>query len=365
MRATRQLSAIRSPASNVIWFSALGPAIKRLWLKSASVIFGYSQPRVYVIRFSAHPAPRQGIIRYQRGVACHVGVVWGSVVAGALRVMLKGRGGSWGVVCRVGVARWVGGVLGQGRMEVERPATSRDGRGAWKGESGEARRGVEVGAQAGGLRPPPQLRKMEDVAEDEPGFGPMHKAIATPLCTRTTSIRPHPNTPLRHGSQHATTANPLGHPNTARKTFSPINKISHSTSIRPCPNTPPTHRATPTRHATPHDPPCPFNATRNAPATTNPHTTPTWRATPRHLPTHHHANTPPPLTRHAPSTQHATPQQPPTPTPPQHSAQHPATRRLTATPTPRHRRPATSPQRGAQHPADPSRCRNMATPAMS
>ncbi|KAH9178511.1 hypothetical protein EDB89DRAFT_1901363 [Lactarius sanguifluus] len=125
MRATRQLSAIRSPASNVIWFSALGPAIKRLWLKSASVIFGYSQPRVYVIRFSAHPAPRQGIIRYQRGVACHVGVVWGSVVAGVLRVTLKGRGGSWGVVCRVGVARWVGGVLGQGRMEVERPATSR------------------------------------------------------------------------------------------------------------------------------------------------------------------------------------------------------------------------------------------------
>ncbi|KAH9179665.1 hypothetical protein EDB89DRAFT_1900781 [Lactarius sanguifluus] len=157
------------------------------------------------------------------GVACHVGVAWGSVVAEALRVTLKGRGGSagsyasacrdgsagscaprWGDVagrrwqgvgvagerekkkkkpylihwaeglaCRVGAARRVGGgdTLGRGQMEVasvhQRGAmtcnvqvrhvliTSEDGRGAWKGESGEAGRGVEVGAQAGGLRPLP------------------------------------------------------------------------------------------------------------------------------------------------------------------------------------------------------------------
>ncbi|KAH9158910.1 hypothetical protein EDB89DRAFT_2250834 [Lactarius sanguifluus] len=167
--------------------------------------------------------------------------------------------------------------------------------------------------------------------------------------------------PLVHAShlhlsppQRVATANPPRRPNTARKTFGPM-------PIRPCPNTPPTHRTTPTRHATPRDPPCPFNVTRNAPATTDPHATPTWRATPlspadspprqhpatadppcrpnvarktpptrhgtptpttdphatptwratpRHPPTHRHANTPPPPTHHVAPTWRARPRQP-------------------------------------------------------
>ncbi|KAH9165663.1 hypothetical protein EDB89DRAFT_1911241 [Lactarius sanguifluus] len=188
-----------------------------------------------------------------RGVAHRVGVAWGSVVAGALCVVLKGRGGSavscvlachdgswwgvgvaglvhqravtgrWGLARRIGAMWWVGsggvlgwwGVAGHGALRavlgwcgglagcwgrdewrwnglqcpgscvpcwggvagwqwrhvgagsgLRAPGggndlqcsgayvliTSEDGRGAWKGESGEARRGVEVGAQAGGLR---------------------------------------------------------------------------------------------------------------------------------------------------------------------------------------------------------------------
>ncbi|KAH9164373.1 hypothetical protein EDB89DRAFT_2247245 [Lactarius sanguifluus] len=103
--------------------------------------------------------------------------------------------------------------------------------------------------------------------------------------------------------QRVATTNPPRCPNTACKTFGPM-------PIRPCPNTPPTHRATPTRHATPRDPPHPFNATRNAPATTDPHATPTWCATPRHPPTHRHANTLPPPTRHVAPTWRARPRRP-------------------------------------------------------
>ncbi|KAH9170288.1 hypothetical protein EDB89DRAFT_2244129 [Lactarius sanguifluus] len=140
---------------------------------------------------------RRHAVTGRRGLVHHVGATWrvggGRVLAwqgvagrGALHAVLGWRGGlvgcwgrdEWacnvqGLACRVGAARRVGGgdTLGRGQMEVasvhQRGAmtcnvqvrhvliTSEDGRGAWKGESGEVGQGVEVGAQAGGLRPLP------------------------------------------------------------------------------------------------------------------------------------------------------------------------------------------------------------------
>ncbi|KAH8999645.1 hypothetical protein EDB86DRAFT_2828261 [Lactarius hatsudake] len=98
-------------------------------------------------------------------------------------------------------------------------------------------------------------------------------------------------TPPQYGTQHPATANPPCCLNTTR-------------------NTPPTRHATSTRHARPsrHRPPRHPDMARNTPPpATDPHATPTRRTTPHHPP--------------------------PTPTPPRHGAQHPATCRLTATPT--------------------------------
>ncbi|KAH8977952.1 hypothetical protein EDB86DRAFT_3091219 [Lactarius hatsudake] len=118
-----------------------------------------------------------------------------------------------------------------------------------------------------------------------------------------------------------------------------------------------------TQHPATANPPCCLNTTRNTPPTR--HTASMRHARPsRHRPPHHPdtaRNTPPPATDpHATPTRRATPHHPPpTPTPPQHGAQHPATCRLTATltqHTPRLRHIA-------QDPADPPRHLNMARKA--
>ncbi|KAH9176174.1 hypothetical protein EDB89DRAFT_2240727 [Lactarius sanguifluus] len=151
-------------------------------------------------------AGRQGLVRRHAmtgrwGLARHVGATWRVGSGGVLAWWVGWRGvgagtngggmacNVQGLACCVGVARQVGGggVLGRGQMEVasmhQRGAMtcnvqvchvlimSEDGRGAWKGESGEAGRGVEVGAQAGGLRPLPP-----PCAREPPPFVP------TPTC---------------------------------------------------------------------------------------------------------------------------------------------------------------------------------------
>ncbi|KAH8989049.1 hypothetical protein EDB86DRAFT_2831805 [Lactarius hatsudake] len=96
---------------------------------------------------------------------------------------------------------------------------------------------------------------------------------------------------------------------------------------------PPTRHAASTRHAIPRRPATLPQRGTQGPAATSPHAIPTRRATPCHPP--------------------------PTPTPPRHGAQHPATCRLTATltqHTPRLRHVA-------QDPADPPRHLNMARKA--
>ncbi|KAH9002134.1 hypothetical protein EDB86DRAFT_2827558 [Lactarius hatsudake] len=156
----------------------------------------------------------------------------------------------------------------------------------------------------------------------------MHKISRRPDMTRDTTPLPpqhgtqHPDhqpatTPPQYGTQHPATANPPCCLNTTH-------------------NTPPTRHATSTRHARPsrHRPPRHPDTARNTPPpATDPHTTPTRRATPRHPP--------------------------PTPTPPRHGAQHPATCRLTATPTQHTPRL----HHVAQDPADLPRHLNMARKA--
>ncbi|KAH9163197.1 hypothetical protein EDB89DRAFT_1912859 [Lactarius sanguifluus] len=346
----------------------------------------------------------QRAVTGQWGLACRIGAMWwvggGRVlawrgVAGrrALRAMLGWRGGlagCWGrdewrwnglqrpgscVPCWGGAAGWrwwhVGAGSGLcapgGGNDLQRSGayvliTSEDGRGAWKGESGEAGRGVEVGAQAGGLR-------------SEIWHTSRHIAIAAPLCMRATSIRPHPNTPLRHGSQHATTANPPGRPNTAHKTFGPINKISHCHSLVhtshlhfiPAPTRSHRQPTAPPQHGTqdlwPNAIPPPFvpAPTPRQPTVPPQHGTQDLDRQPTTMPPQHGMQRP--TTRNAPSMRHATPQQPPTPMPPQHGTRYPATRRLTTTPTLCHRRPATLPQCGAQDPANWSQHADVQDPA--
>ncbi|KAH9034433.1 hypothetical protein EDB84DRAFT_1438142 [Lactarius hengduanensis] len=154
---------------------------------------------------------------------------------------------------------------------------------------------------------------------------------------------------VHHGSQHAATANPPRRFNTARKTFGPM-------PIRPCPNTPPppTHRASPTRHARPR-PPTHLHAAPKRQSDTARNDTPT----PRHVAQH-------PADPPCPFKAARTAQPPPTPTPPRHGAQDPATRRLTAD-LPRRLNaarntppPADSPPRQDPATADPPRCPNAA-----
>ncbi|KAH9179091.1 hypothetical protein EDB89DRAFT_1901143 [Lactarius sanguifluus] len=284
-----------------------------------------------------------------QGVAHRVRVAWGSVVAGALCVTLKGRGWRWwgvgvagccgsrGVACRVGVAR-----LGRDEWRwngLQRPGscvpcwgstagwwwlhvgagsglrapgggndlqcsgasvliTSEDGRGAWKSESGEAGRGVEVGAQAGGLR----LNLWRG------------NAIAAPSCTQATSILSPP--------QHAATTNPPCHPNTARKTFGPMPFHLHS-SLPQHPTNPPHHPNTARKTSTANPPPCHPNTARNA----------LRPATPLQRDTQCPSNHRPP--RH-PNMAHDTP--PPANSPP---CQHPATANLPRCPNAARKTPPT------------------------
>ncbi|KAH9009828.1 hypothetical protein EDB85DRAFT_1902701 [Lactarius pseudohatsudake] len=182
---------------------------------------------------------------------------------------------------------------------------------------------------------PSEVAKQEERVEQkrpESAEARESSAIAAPSCMQATgtSIHPRPNTSPQHGSQHATTANPPRCPNTApkigpmpfvhhssqhtatanpprrsntaRKTFGPMLSpfVPAPTPCHRQPTAPPQHgtqdldrpptstlpqNGTPTPcHVVQHpaDPPCPFKAARMA-------------------------------------------QPPPTPTPPRHSAQHPAT----------------------------------------
>ncbi|KAH8986675.1 hypothetical protein EDB86DRAFT_2832631 [Lactarius hatsudake] len=138
-----------------------------------------------------------------------------------------------------------------------------------------------------------------------------------------------PDMATRRHRQHAATANPPRRPNTARKTFDPIYKISKPLPSRHRQPTAPPQHDTQDLHCQPTTTPPQHG--RQRPATPNPHATLT-RANPaiRRL-TARRPNTacqdpadPPrrlntmrktPPTRHAPSTRHARPQPPPTPTP--------------------------------------------------
>ncbi|KAH8980444.1 hypothetical protein EDB86DRAFT_2835335 [Lactarius hatsudake] len=373
----------------------------------------------------------------------------GLVVAGCWGRMEVVRVREWpatsvqGFACRVGAARQVGsgGVLGQGRMKAahvhEWPAMSKVLRAVlgrrgglavaacwrWRrvashvgaGESGEAGRGVEVGAQAG-VRPlpspcareppePPPLiptptrrpdmaRNTTATQDGEHGRG---RAGLRPKCIRyaiavassmqviynrpAPARRPNmtrdtPPPPPQHGSQYHGYARWRTWPRTSWASAQ-MHKISRCPDMtRDTMPPPPQHgtqhpdhqpATTPPQYGTQHPAtanlPCCLNTTRNTPPTR--HATSTRHARPsRHRPPRHPdtaRNTPPPATDpHATLTRRATPRHPPpTPTPPRHGAQHPATCRLTATPTqhtPRLRHVA-------QDPADPPRHLNMARKA--
>ncbi|KAH9016712.1 hypothetical protein EDB84DRAFT_1443041 [Lactarius hengduanensis] len=130
----------------------------------------------------------------------------------------------------------------------------------------------------------PRLRKMEDVAEDELGFGPMHKMPLPPPHARSSPpLVPAPTCRPDMARNTRPPPNPPRRPNMARKT-STANPPPRAPT-RPSPPTP-----TPSRHGA-HDP-----------------------ATQRHPPTHRH----PDPTRHTKTLplpiRHTLPQQPGPPT---------------------------------------------------
>ncbi|KAH8976467.1 hypothetical protein EDB86DRAFT_2840634 [Lactarius hatsudake] len=342
----------------------------------------------------------------------------GLAVAGCRGRMEVARVRKWpatsvqGFACRVGAARRVGsgGVLGQGRMKAahvhEWPATSRGGAAGWQwrrvggggvlramsgwrvgagrmeaarvheaaamacyvqGESGEAGRGVEVGAQAG-VRPLPSPRAREppeppplvpaptrrpDMARNttatqdgehgrgQAGLRPkcIRYAIAAASSTRVIyncpaparrpdMTRDTPPPPPQHGSQYHGYARWRTWPRTSWASAQ-MHKISCRPDMtRDTTPPPPQHgtqhpdhqpATTPPQYGTQHpataNPPCCLNTTRNTPPTR--HAASTQHARPsRHRPPRHPdtaRNTLPPATDpHATPTWRATPRHLPT-----------------------------------------------------